>query len=151
MFPTSTIAASTSYLVQFYIVYYKVKSTHSCRFGGGYIVSIMFKRQRDLEEGSTFIEQSSLFRGVSGKMKKRNTTLSFRVCNDQNYCTISAIFNLIQAEKRNLNILDFSIKQTTLDEVRRPHLKDLYLVAAGRNSCCSYCHCEVLEKTVGLQ
>ena len=83
------------------------------RYGGGYVVSIMFKSPDDLDRGASVVETSL---GGVGPLTKRNTTLSFKVT-DNSQCTPSQIFNFVQSRKATLHIQDFSIQQTTLDEV----------------------------------
>ena len=76
------------------------------------MVSIMFKSPEDLDRGASVVETSLNVE----RLTKRNTTLSFKVT-DPAQCTPSHVFNFVQSRKRALHIQDFSIQQTTLDEV----------------------------------
>jgi len=84
------------------------------KYGRGYVVSIMFKSADDLHRGADIVQSS--FDSNIGGLTKRNITLTFKVT-DPDDCTPSTVFNFIQSRKKNLRIKDFSIQQTTLDEV----------------------------------
>ena len=74
----------------------------------------MFKSTDDLHRGAAIVQSS--FDSNIGGLTKRNITLTFKVT-DPDDCTPSTVFNFIQSRKKNLGIKDFSIQQTTLDEV----------------------------------
>ena len=74
----------------------------------------MFKSTDDLHRGAAIVQSS--FGSNIGGLTKRNITLTFKVT-DPDDCTPSTVFNFIQSRKKNHGIKDFSIQQTTLDEV----------------------------------
>lgn len=80
------------------------------RFGNGYSVSLHFGQVEALDEGMAFV--ASRF-PMSSHVQRHNLAIQFRVANEPP----SVIFAHILANKESLDIQDFAVRHTTLDEV----------------------------------
>lgn len=88
----------------------------SCRFGDGYIVTMKIKAAKagvspELEPAESFMESS--FPGCIQREKHHNT-LQYEIASS----SLARIFQLVVANKDRLSIEDYSVSQTTLDQVR---------------------------------
>lgn len=88
----------------------------SFRFGDGYIVTMKIKAAKeglppDLEPVESFMEGS--FPGCVQREKHYNT-LQYKIAST----SLARIFQLVVANKDRLSIEDYSVSQTTLDQVR---------------------------------
>lgn len=86
------------------------------RFGDGYIVTMKIKAAKeglspDLEPVESFMESS--FPGCVQREKHYNT-LQYKIAST----SLARIFQLVVANKDRLSIEDYSVSQTTLDQVR---------------------------------
>lgn len=87
------------------------------RFGDGYVVTMKIKAAKaglspDLEPVESFME--SCFPGCVQREKHYNT-LQYEIASS----SLARIFQLVVANKERLSIEDYSVSQTTLDQVRR--------------------------------
>lgn len=85
------------------------------RFGGGYVVTMKIKAAKagvspDLLPAESFMESS--FPGCVQREKHFNT-LQYEIA----AASLARVFQLVMANKENLNIEDYSVSQTTLDQV----------------------------------
>lgn len=85
------------------------------RFGDGYIVTMKIKAAKeglspDLEPIESFMESS--FPGCVQREKHYNT-LQYKIVST----SLARIFQLVVANKDRLSIEDYSVSQTTLDQV----------------------------------
>ncbi|XP_033006988.1 retinal-specific phospholipid-transporting ATPase ABCA4 [Lacerta agilis] len=101
-----------------------VKGTFKClgtiqhlkyKYGDGYIISMKIKASKpglppDLSLAEHFIEVN--FPG-SIQREKHHNMLQYQIC----ACSLAKIFRLILSNKDNLNIEEYSVTQTTLDQV----------------------------------
>lgn len=88
------------------------------RFGDGYIVTMKIKAAKeglspDLEPVESFMEGS--FPGCVQREKHYNT-LQYKIAST----SLARIFQLVVANKDRLSIEDYSVSQTTLDQVSSP-------------------------------
>lgn len=86
------------------------------RFGGGYVVTMKIKAAKagltpDLGPAESFMESS--FPGCIQREKHYNT-LQYEIAT----ASLARIFQLVLTNKERLNIEDYSVSQTTLDQVR---------------------------------
>uniref|UniRef100_A0A8D2J234 P-type phospholipid transporter n=1 Tax=Varanus komodoensis TaxID=61221 RepID=A0A8D2J234_VARKO len=117
-----------------------VKGTFKClgtiqhlkyKYGDGYIVTMKIKPPKaglmpDLSLTEHFIQVN--FPG-SVQREKHHNMLQYQICT----CSLARIFRLILSNKDNLNIEEYSVTQTTLDQVSDPfllstdnHIEELY-------------------------
>ncbi|XP_039533365.1 retinal-specific phospholipid-transporting ATPase ABCA4-like isoform X2 [Pimephales promelas] len=87
----------------------------SHRFGGGYVVTMKIKAAKagltpDLGPAESFMESS--FPGCIQREKHYNT-LQYEIATS----SLARIFQLVLTNKERLNIEDYSVSQTTLDQV----------------------------------
>lgn len=87
------------------------------RFGDGYVVTMKIRASKpsgapDLNVAEAFME--STFPGCIQREKHYNT-LQYKVSSS----SLARIFQMVLANKEKLNIEDYSVSQTTLDQVRR--------------------------------
>ncbi|KAF7667417.1 hypothetical protein LDENG_00062740 [Lucifuga dentata] len=87
----------------------------SHRFGDGYVVTMKIRAARpgcapDLNPAEAFME--STFPGCIQREKHHNT-LQYKISSS----SLSRIFQMVLANKDKLNIEDYSVSQTTLDQV----------------------------------
>ena len=93
------------------------------KFGRGYTVSLLFKNETDMERGHIWVTKQGPFADHHENISLHNTTISFRVFSNISsakpnmFNTPSVIFGHILGQKKALQIQDFSVKHTTLDEV----------------------------------
>ncbi|XP_039195689.1 retinal-specific phospholipid-transporting ATPase ABCA4 isoform X2 [Crotalus tigris] len=85
------------------------------KYGDGYIVTMKIKAPKlgllpDLSQAEQFMCQN-FPRGI--KREKHYNILQYQICT----CSLAKIFRLILSNKDNLNIEEYSISQTTLDQV----------------------------------
>lgn len=98
----------------------------SFRFGDGYIVTMKIKAAKEglspeLEPVESFMEGS--FPGCVQQEKHYNT-LQYKIAST----SLARIFQLVVANKDRLSIEDYSVSQTTLDQVRfNPTTKSCHL------------------------
>ncbi|KAK7944422.1 hypothetical protein WMY93_000150 [Mugilogobius chulae] len=107
------------------------------KFGDGYVVTMKIKaakgsRSPDLEPVESFMESS--FPGCVQREKHYNT-LQYEICSS----SLARIFQLVVSNKERLSIEDYSVSQTTLDQVFVNFAKqqtgedeDMRRTAAGR-------------------
>lgn len=86
-----------------------------CRFGDGYVVTMKIKAAKaglspDLEPVESFMESS--FPGCVQREKHYNT-LQYEMASS----SLARIFQLVVANKERLSMEDYSVSQTTLDQV----------------------------------
>ncbi len=86
-----------------------------CRFGDGYVVTMKIRAAKagtvpDLNPAEAFME--STFPGCIQREKHHNT-LQYEIASS----SLAKIFQLVLANKEMLNIEDYSVSQTTLDQV----------------------------------
>lgn len=86
------------------------------RFGDGYVVTMKIKAAKaglspDLKPVESFMESS--FPGCVQREKHYNT-LQYKIASS----SLARIFQLVVANKERLSIEDYSVSQTTLDQVR---------------------------------
>lgn len=86
------------------------------RFGDGYVVTMKIKAAKagvcpELEPVESFMESS--FPGCIQREKHYNT-LQYEIASS----SLARIFQLVVANKDRLNVEDYSVSQTTLDQVR---------------------------------
>lgn len=86
------------------------------RFGDGYVVTMKIRASKpsgapDLNVAEAFME--STFPGCIQREKHYNT-LQYKVSSS----SLARIFQMVLANKEKLNIEDYSVSQTTLDQVR---------------------------------
>lgn len=91
------------------------------RFGDGYVVTMKIRAAKpgvapDLNLAEEFLERS--FPGCVQREKHYNT-LQYEVASS----SLARIFQLVLANKEKLNIEDYSVSQTTLDQVRERTLQ----------------------------
>lgn len=89
----------------------------SSRFGDGYVVTMKIKAAKpgltpELEPVESFME--SCFPGCVQREKHYNT-LQYEIASSS---SLARIFQLVVANKERLSIEDYSVSQTTLDQVR---------------------------------
>uniref|UniRef100_A0A670JDL6 P-type phospholipid transporter n=1 Tax=Podarcis muralis TaxID=64176 RepID=A0A670JDL6_PODMU len=108
-----------------------VKGTFKClgtiqhlkyKYGDGYIISMKIKASKpglppDLSLAEHFIEVN--FPG-SIQREKHHNMLQYQIC----AYSLAKIFRLILSNKDNLNIEEYSVTQTTLDQVRKIYAKN---------------------------
>lgn len=87
------------------------------RFGDGYVVTMKIKAAKaglppDLESVESFMESS--FPGCVQRERHYNT-LQYKIASS----SLARIFQLVVANKERLSIEDYSVSQTTLDQVRK--------------------------------
>lgn len=87
------------------------------RFGDGYVVTMKIKAAKagfppDLEPVESFMESS--FPGCVQREKHYNT-LQYKIASS----SLARIFQLVVSNKERLSIEDYSVSQTTLDQVRK--------------------------------
>jgi len=85
------------------------------RFGGGYVVTMKIKAEKagippDLILAESFMESS--FPGCIQREKHYNT-LQYEIATT----SLARVFQLVLTNKERLNIEDYSVSQTTLDQV----------------------------------
>lgn len=85
------------------------------RFGGGYVVTMKIKAEKagmppDLIPAESFMESS--FPGCIQREKHYNT-LQYEIA----AASLARVFQLVLTNKERLNIEDYSVSQTTLDQV----------------------------------
>ncbi|XP_057190130.1 LOW QUALITY PROTEIN: retinal-specific phospholipid-transporting ATPase ABCA4 [Triplophysa rosa] len=85
------------------------------KFGGGYVVTMKIKAAKaglspDLLPAESFMESN--FPGCVQREKHFNT-LQYEIA----AASLARVFQLVMANKENLNIEDYSVSQTTLDQV----------------------------------
>lgn len=85
------------------------------RFGGGYVVTMKIKAAKagltpDLGPAESFMDSS--FPGCIQREKHYNT-LQYEIATT----SLARIFQLVLTNKERLNIEDYSVSQTTLDQV----------------------------------
>lgn len=85
------------------------------RFGGGYVVTMKIKAEKagippDLIPAESFMESS--FPGCIQREKHYNT-LQYEIV----AASLARVFQLVLTNKERLNIEDYSVSQTTLDQV----------------------------------
>nr|XP_023674573.1 retinal-specific ATP-binding cassette transporter-like [Paramormyrops kingsleyae] len=85
------------------------------RFGDGYVVTMKIRPgsagvSPDLRPAEAFMESS--FPGCVQR-EKHHSTLQYEVP----VCSLARIFQLVLTNKEKLNIEDYSVSQTTLDQV----------------------------------
>lgn len=88
-----------------------------CRFGDGYVVTMKIRSAKpgsvpDLNPAEAFME--STFPGCVQREKHYNT-LQYEIASS----SLARIFQLVLANKDRLNIEDYSVSQTTLDQVTK--------------------------------
>lgn len=86
------------------------------RFGGGYVVTMKIKAAKagltpDLVPAESFMDSS--FPGCIQREKHYNT-LQYEIAAG----SLARVFQLVLTNKERLNIEDYSVSQTTLDQVR---------------------------------
>lgn len=86
------------------------------RFGGGYVVTMKIKAAKagltpDLVPAESFMDSS--FPGCIQREKHYNT-LQYEIA----AASLARVFQLVLTNKERLNIEDYSVSQTTLDQVR---------------------------------
>lgn len=86
-----------------------------CRFGDGYVVTMKIRAAKaglspELEPVESFME--SCFPGCVQREKHYNT-LQYEIASS----SLARIFQLVVAHKERLSIEDYSVSQTTLDQV----------------------------------
>jgi hypothetical protein len=81
------------------------------RFGDGFSVTLVLATDADVDVAKSFVVS---FSGVEN-LKVNNLTIGFNVSRNQEVSKIGA---KILANRKSLNLVDFGIKQTTLDEVK---------------------------------
>lgn len=97
------------------------------RFGDGYVVTMKIRAAKagltpDLNPAEAFME--STFPGCLQREKHFNT-LQYEISTS----SLAKIFQVVLANKERLNIEDYSVSQTTLDQVIHTNLfplKDLF-------------------------
>lgn len=93
------------------------------RFGDGYVVTMKIRaskagRSPDLNPAEAFMESS--FPGCVQREKHHNT-LQYKICSS----SLARIFQMVLANKDKLNIEDYSVSQTTLDQVTEHKISQL--------------------------
>uniref|UniRef100_A0A673LI06 P-type phospholipid transporter n=1 Tax=Sinocyclocheilus rhinocerous TaxID=307959 RepID=A0A673LI06_9TELE len=88
------------------------------KFGGGYVVTMKIKAEKagippDLVPAESFMESS--FPGCIQREKHYNT-LQYEIV----AASLARVFQLVLTNKERLNIEDYSVSQTTLDQVTSP-------------------------------
>lgn len=86
-----------------------------CRFGDGYMLTMKIRAAKpncapDLNPAEAFME--STFPGCIQREKHYNT-LQYKISSS----SLARIFQMVLANKDKLNIEDYSVSQTTLDQV----------------------------------
>lgn len=86
-----------------------------CRFGDGYVVTMKIRAAKpgclpDLNPAEAFMENT--FPGCIQREKHYNT-LQYKISSS----SLARIFQMVLANKEKLNIEDYSVSQTTLDQV----------------------------------
>lgn len=96
---------------------------HQCehRFGDGYVVTMKIRAAKpscapDLNPAEAFME--STFPGCIQREKHYNT-LQYKISSS----SLARIFQMVLANKDKLNIEDYSVSQTTLDQVNERRKK----------------------------
>ena len=89
--------------------------SHLSRFGDGYVVTMKIKAAKvgltpELEPVESFME--SCFPGCVQREKHYNT-LQYEIASS----SLARIFQLVVANRERLSIEDYSVSQTTLDQV----------------------------------
>ena len=109
--------SSNSYDVSrfFFSRLYRLHPFFTCRYGHGYTLQFAFSSPAQLAVGMQFL--TSHFSDLKN-LKQHLTTLTCRAPSEK----LSVILGLVLNNKDNLGIIDFSIKQTSLDEVRSSEL-----------------------------
>lgn len=86
----------------------------SCRFGDGYVVTMKIRSKHgcapDLNLVEAFME--STFPGCI-QTEKHYNTLQYKISSS----SLARIFQMVLTNKDKLNIEDYSVSQTTLDQV----------------------------------
>lgn len=100
-----------------------------CRFGDGYMVTMKIRAAKpncapDLNPAEAFME--STFPGCIQREKHYNT-LQYKISSS----SLARIFQMVLANKDKLNIEDYSVSQTTLDQVNECNLLNISLVPDG--------------------
>ncbi|XP_051984470.1 retinal-specific phospholipid-transporting ATPase ABCA4-like [Xyrauchen texanus] len=85
------------------------------KFGGGYVVTMKIKAPKaglspDLVPAESFMESS--FQGCIQREKHYNT-LQYEIAS----ASLARVFQLVNANKERLNVEDYTVSQTTLDQV----------------------------------
>lgn len=91
-----------------------------CRFGDGYVLTMKIGAAKpgcspDLNPAEAFMERT--FRGCIQREKHHNT-LQYKISSS----SLARIFQMVLANKDKLNIEDYSLSQTTLDQVNHKTL-----------------------------
>lgn len=113
----------------------------SLRYGDGYIVTMKVKAAKeglspDLEPVESFMESS--FPGCVQREKHYNT-LQYKIAST----SLARIFQLVVANKDRLSIEDYSVSQTTLDQVRFNQYKMFPSVVPARPGLAQRAHAQV--------
>lgn len=90
-------------------------ASFSSRFGEGYVVTMKIKAAKpgmapDLGPAESFMDSS--FPGCVQREKHYNT-LQYEISTS----SLARVFQLVVANKERLNVEDYSVSQTTLDQV----------------------------------
>lgn len=98
-----------------YVIFIVIHVSTSPRFGDGYVVTMKIKAAKagsspDLKPVESFMESS--FPGCVQREKHYNT-LQYKIASS----SLARIFQLVVANKERLSIEDYSVSQTTLDQV----------------------------------
>ncbi|CAD5112216.1 DgyrCDS1449 [Dimorphilus gyrociliatus] len=80
------------------------------RFGNGYTLSIRVKEKNLVENAKNFVEKTFT---ENKKLEEHNTMIKYQIFN----CSLSSMFSSIEENKATLGIEDYSLCQTTLDQV----------------------------------
>lgn len=119
--PFSTLNTSKSCHLSFFskilAAFYRIPELWPCeyRFGDGYVVTMKIRAAKascapDLNPAEAFME--STFPGCIQREKHYNT-LQYKISSS----SLARIFQMVLANKEKLNIEDYSVSQTTLDQV----------------------------------
>lgn len=106
---------SNSHSASFLVSHLFYLNEYYHRFGDGYVVTMKIRPAKpscapDLNPAEAFMENT--FPGCIQREKHYNT-LQYKICSS----SLARIFQMVLANKDKLNIEDYSVSQTTLDQV----------------------------------